>query len=146
MELTFFSDYSLRTLIYLGLHRERLCSIAEIADNYKISRNHLMKVVNGLARAGFIKTYRGRGGGMSLAREPEAVRLGALVRATEGPFRPVECYRPTNGCVITGGCVLPEILNSAFENFVVTLDRFTLGDLLKHSTRLNRQLSARAAG
>ncbi len=145
MELTFFTDYSLRTLIYLGLHRDRLCSIAEIADTYKISRNHLMKVVNGLARAGFIKTYRGRGGGMSLAREPETVRLGALVRSTEGPFRPVECYRTGNRCAITAACVLPEILNAAFENFAATLDRFTLEDLLKHSGRLSRQLAAHAA-
>ncbi len=71
MELTFYTDYALRVLIYAGLCRDRLCLISEIAEHYAISRNHLTKVVHGLARGGFVQTHRGKSGGLALARSPQ---------------------------------------------------------------------------
>jgi Rrf2 family transcriptional regulator, nitric oxide-sensitive transcriptional repressor len=146
MELTSYTDYALRVLIYAAIRHERLCLISEIAEHYAISRNHLMKVVNGLARGGFVRTFRGKGGGLTLARPPEEIKLGAVVRYMEGPFRPVECFRAGNECVITGPCTLPPILQEAFRSFVATLDRYTLADLVKGPTRLARRLFPQAAG
>jgi Rrf2 family nitric oxide-sensitive transcriptional repressor len=142
MELTFHTDYALRTLIYLGLRRGRLCQIAEIAEHYAISRNHLVKVVHHMARGGFVATFRGKGGGVSLARDPGAITVGAVVRYTEGPMRLVECFRAeTNECVITQGCSLAGILREAGDNFLATLDRYTLADLLANRRRLARLLA-----
>ena len=145
MELTYYTDYALRVLIYAGLRRERLCLISEIAEHYGISRNHLMKVVHGLARGGFVETHRGKGGGLTLARSPEEIGLGAAVRHMEGPFRPVECFRTGNLCTITGPCNLPSILEDAFQAFIEVLDAHTLADLLKHRGLLAKRLFPRSS-
>lgn len=142
MELTFYTDYSLRVLIYLGLRRPQLSMISEIADDYRISRNHLMKVVHGLARGGFIRTYRGKGGGMTLDRHPRDINIGALVRYTEGAFKPAECFRGADDrCVISGACRLAGILQEACDSFLATLDRYTLHDLLARPAKLRLRLA-----
>jgi len=145
MELTFYTDYALRVLIYAGLYRDRLCLVSEIAEHYRISRNHLMKVTNGLARGGFVKTFRGKGGGITLALPPQKIRLGAVVRHMEGPIEPVECFRAGNQCVIVGPCTLPPILKDAFDSFLSTLDGYTLADLLEGRAALVRRLSPGSA-
>jgi Rrf2 family transcriptional regulator, nitric oxide-sensitive transcriptional repressor len=145
MELTFYTDYSLRTLMYLALERERLCTISEIAETYGISRNHLVKVVHGLARGGFVTSYRGKGGGITLARDPERIGVGELVRYTEGPPRLAECFRGRrNSCVITPSCGLKNVLAEAANSFLKVLDGYTLADLVDRRTQL-RRLLARAA-
>jgi Rrf2 family transcriptional regulator, nitric oxide-sensitive transcriptional repressor len=142
VELTFYTDYSLRVLVYLGVRPNRLCLISEIARDYGISRNHLVKVVHGLARGGFVHTYRGRGGGVTLGRKSAEIRIGDVVRHTEGPIRAVECFRDRNACVITPACTLPAVLNEAFAGFLSVLDRYTLADLLGRSQELDRLLAA----
>lgn len=142
MELTFYTDYSLRVLMYLGVRHDRLCLIGDIARDYGISRNHLVKVVHGLAREGFLSTFRGRGGGITLARKPSEIRIGDVVRFTEGSFKPVECFRPDNTCAITAACSLPAILSEAFRNFISTLDRYTLADLLRQRAEIDQLLSS----
>ena len=146
MELTFYTDYSLRVLMYLGVRPGKLCLISDIARDYGISRNHLVKVVHGLARGGFVSTYRGRGGGVTLARDPAQIRLGEVVRYTEGPIKPVTCFHRAELCVITPACTLPAILTEAVDNFLATLDRYTLADLLTHRRHLARLLSGPPAG
>ncbi len=130
MRLTTFSDYALRVLMYAAAAGERLSTIEETAKTFNISRTHLMKVVNILTRTGYLKGVRGRAGGFSLAKPPEAINLGAVVRATERDFALVECFASGSQCVITRRCQLPEVLNEALNAFVGTLDRYTLADIL----------------
>jgi Rrf2 family nitric oxide-sensitive transcriptional repressor len=130
MRLTTFSDYALRVLMYAGSAGDRLITIEETARAYGISKAHLMKVVNILTKTGYLKGVRGRSGGFRLARDPESINLGAVVRATEPDFALVECFATGNQCVITGCCRLPNILNEALNSFVSTLDRYTLADLM----------------
>ncbi|CAM5529206.1 Rrf2 family nitric oxide-sensitive transcriptional repressor [Aquamicrobium terrae] len=130
MRLTDFSDYSLRLLMYAATQADRLITIEETAEVYGISRAHLMKVANQLTRAGFLKAVRGRSGGLSLARRPEAIRLGDVLRATEPDFALVECFRSGNKCLITPRCRLRGVLKEALAAFSGTLDRYTLADLL----------------
>ena len=107
MRLTSFSDYTLRVLMYLALERDRLATIPEIAAAYGVSRNHLMKVVHQLGQAGVIETVRGKGGGLRLAREPGAIRIGAIVREAEGAGPIVECLsHGASTCPITPVCRL----------------------------------------
>jgi Rrf2 family nitric oxide-sensitive transcriptional repressor len=131
MQLTRFTDYALRTLIYLGAEPERLCTIQEIAQSYGISENHLMKVVHRLSTAGYIETLRGKGGGVRLARAPGLIRAGAVVRDMEERFDLVECFRSgKQACPLLPGCTLKSVLADASKNFLATLDRYTIEDFL----------------
>lgn len=130
MRLTTFSDYTLRVLMYLALDRSRLATIPEIAAAYGISQNHLMKVVHQLALTGVIESVRGKGGGIRLAREPEAIRIGEVVRAAEGDAPIVECLSDEpHACLIAGTCKLTRALVDAFDALYESLDRYTLADL-----------------
>src|SRR5512144_2872625 len=101
MQLTRYSDYSLRVLMYLAVRPDHLATIEEISDAYGISRAHLMKVVHQLGRAGLLETVRGRGGGMRLAQAPERISIGGVVRRTEDKLALVECFEPkTSECRI----------------------------------------------
>ena len=133
MQLTRFTDYTLRTLIYLGAHPQRLCTISEIAAAYGISENHLMKVVHHLATVGYVETVRGKGGGMRLAREPRLINIGDVVRDAEDNMNIVECFDPERrSCPLLPGCVLKSVLSEARRNFMGTLDRYSLQDMLGH--------------
>lgn len=130
MRLTNFSDYALRVLMYAAARHDRLITIEQTALVYGISRAHLMKVANQLTRAGYLRAVRGRSGGLALARLPQEIGLGDVVRATEPDFALVECFSTGNRCVITPCCRLRGVLGEALSAFVETLDRYTLADLL----------------
>jgi Rrf2 family transcriptional regulator, nitric oxide-sensitive transcriptional repressor len=141
LQLTYKTDYSLRALMYLAIQPERMVNIREIAERYHISRNHLVKVVHNLARGGFIKSHRGKGGGIELARNARQISIGEVVRYTEGPLRPVECFdAERNHCVITSVCELAQVLQEACDNFLATLDNYTLAELVRQRKRLGRAL------
>jgi Rrf2 family nitric oxide-sensitive transcriptional repressor len=89
-----------------------------------------MKVANQLTRTGFLKATRGRAGGLALARRPDRIKLGDVIRATEPDFALVECFTPANNCLITPRCRLKGVLREALVAFVGTLDRYTLADLI----------------
>ncbi|AMK26291.1 MULTISPECIES: Rrf2 family transcriptional regulator [Sphingobium] len=126
MKLTLFTDYSMRVLLYLAARPDHLCSIAEVAKAYRISQNHLMKVVNDLARAGYVESVRGRGGGIRLGKAPQEINIGTLVRHTEGGFDLVDCA----SCVIAPACSMTGVLKEALCAFLSVLDRYSLGDLM----------------
>jgi len=138
MQLTLYSDYSLRVLIYLGTKPEdATATITDIAEAFGISRNHLVKVVHNLSLLGYIVTTRGKGGGMRLSRSPEKINLGDVVRHTEGTFDIVECFNnASNTCPISPMCKLKGIINEAYRNFIGVLDSYTLADILKNRKQL----------
>jgi len=143
MKLTFYSDYSLRLLMYVSLKRDGLVTIQEVADAYGISKNHLMKVAFELGRKGFLETVRGRGGGLRLGRPPEKIGVGEVVRAMEEDFTMVECFDPkANQCVITGPCRLRGALSRALKAYFAVLDEYTLADLAGQNPMLARVLAA----
>lgn len=131
MRLTRYTDYGLRTLIYLSLKGEGLATVPEIAKCYDISEHHLTKIVGELARLGHIRTQRGRNGGFTLARDPAEINIGKLVRALEDNFDMVECFQATgNTCPLTPCCALTGVLHEAMNGFLAVLDRYTLADVL----------------
>ena len=136
MRLTLYSDYSLRVLLYLASKEDETVTITELADFYKISRNHLVKVVHNLGLNGYILTTRGRHGGIKLARTAKEIPLGQVVRSTEPDFDLLECFNPaTDQCVITRACSLKSVLFNAQKNFLGVLDQYTLADIAKASRK-----------
>lgn len=130
MRLTKFSDYALRVLLFAAGTPGRSLTIEETANAYGISRAHLKKVVLLLAREGFLNGMRGRTGGFTLAKAPDQINLGAVLRATEPDFALVECFSPGNACRITCQCRLPHVLNKALNAFIAVFDAYTLQDML----------------
>jgi len=137
MKLTTFTDYSLRVLIYLAADPQRRVTIAEIADSFGISETHLMKVVHALGRLGMVATVRGKGGGLALALPPEDIAIGDVVRATEGPAAPAECFGKGQ-CSIASACRLRSVLRDAVDAFYDVLDRCTLADIVADGGALAR--------
>jgi Rrf2 family nitric oxide-sensitive transcriptional repressor len=116
MQLTRYSDYSLRVLIHLAVTGRPLTTIEEIARAYGISHAHLTKVVQHLSALGLVETVRGRRGGLRLARAPDQVDVGQ--------------FQPDGECPIKPACVLRQALDEALEAFLAVLDRYTLADLV----------------
>jgi Rrf2 family nitric oxide-sensitive transcriptional repressor len=147
MRLTVYTDFSLRTLMYIALNPERRPTIAEIAQRYRISKNHLMKVVYDLGRAGYLETARGRNGGLRLARDPGDIHLGDVVRTTEPDMALVPCFELTGrDCAILPECRLRTALQQAGAAFIEVLNGYTLADLVANRDQLTALLAADAGG
>jgi Rrf2 family nitric oxide-sensitive transcriptional repressor len=142
VRLTLYTDYALRLLMYLALKQDGLATVAEIAQRYDISRNHLMKVAYELGAAGFVETVRGRRGGLRLAQAPQSIRIGDVVRRTEPDMALVSCFVPIDGpCVLKRCCVLRGALEHATATFLETLDGYSLADLVRPRGRLGALLA-----
>lgn len=137
MQLTSFTDYSLRTLMYLGACPDRLSNVKEVAEYYGISRNHLVKVVHRLSQLGYIETTKGKGGGVRIAKDALKLRLGDVISELEPNMNVVECFdAETNTCRITGGCQLKHYLLKATQSYTDVLNQYTLADTLANKELL----------
>ncbi|WP_374241330.1 Rrf2 family transcriptional regulator [Zoogloea sp.] len=132
MQITRFTDLGLRVLMYLAARPEAMATIPEIAQQFDISRNHLVKVVHRLGQLQLIATTRGKGGGMALARAPGEYRLGDVLRQLEDNPTLIDCASPP--CVIRPGCQLKAALDDALQAFFSRLDQYTLEDVLRPPT------------
>jgi len=141
MRLNLQTDFALRVLMFLAA-KEQQASIEEIADAYGISRNHLTKVARQLAEMKLISARRGRGGGIELARPPEQINVGQVVREMESLGGFVECFdHKTNTCAVAGVCGLQGALRLALDDFLARLDGYTIADLLPRPDRFARALA-----
>lgn len=142
MRLNTQTDYALRLLMHLAVNSARLVTIQEVSDRFSISRNHLMKLASALTHEGFVTSVRGRSGGLKLAKPPEQITVGAVVRCMENDFAMVECFQTGRGqCLITSVCRLKGVINGAVAAFLAELDRNTLADLVQGNAPLERMLA-----
>lgn len=131
MHLKSYTDYSLRILIYLGVHTDRTVTIGEVAEAFQISRNHLMKVAQQLAALGYVRSTPGPKGGMSLARPPQEINVGEVIRRMENNFHIVECFDVANDCCyLSPNCRLKGVIGDALKLFLGSLEQYTLKDIL----------------
>lgn len=138
MQLTQFTDYSLRTLIYLGLKGDSLCNISDIASHYAISRSHLVKVISRLGQLDYIHTIRGNNGGIRLKKPASEINLAEVVQKVEPNFYIVECFDVTkNTCIISPQCILKKALHKATQAFLDVLSEYTLTDVITNKRELN---------
>jgi Rrf2 family nitric oxide-sensitive transcriptional repressor len=142
MQLTLYTDYSLRVLVYLGLRPEHQATIGEISEAYGISRNHLVKVVHHLGQTGYVHTTRGKSGGIRLGKAVDEIVVGDVVRTTEPHMNLLECFdQEMNTCPIAAACALKRAVHQARKAFMDVLDRYTLADVLGNRGQLERMLS-----
>ncbi len=143
MHLKRYTDYSLRVLIYLGTQPERLVTISEIAEAFSISKNHLMKVAKDLVAQGFVRSVKGKAGGLMLALDPTQINIGQVVRRMESDFEWVECLGNSNTCCILPACKLKPILFDAGQEFLKALDPYSLADVLMNRSVLIRLITGK---
>lgn len=129
MQLSLHTDYALRVLMTLAA-TDRHLSVDDIAQRFRISRNHLAKVVQRLQAEGLIETFRGRGGGMRLARPADTITVGEVVRRFENLDAFVSCFAAGAGCAINGMCGLKPLLSEAIEDFLTRLDQRRISELI----------------
>ncbi|NIY47581.1 nitric oxide-sensing transcriptional repressor NsrR [Cedecea colo] len=138
MQLTSFTDYGLRALIYMAsLPEGKMTSISEVTQVYGVSRNHMVKIINQLSRAGFVTAVRGKNGGIRLGRPAQLIRVGDVVRELE-PISLVNCS--SEFCHITPACRLKEALAQAVQSFLAELDKHTLAELVDQNQSLYKLL------
>lgn len=141
MQITTFSDYCLRILIFLAVSEGRKTTAREIAERYNISTHHVAKASQWLVREGHVSAMRGKGGGLRLARDPSEIRIGSVIRKAEEGTGLVECMRGTEaGCAIAPACGLSSILDEARDAFFETLDKYSVADATKRRAGLARLL------
>ena len=145
MKLTSFSDYTLRTLIYLALDPRRQATVAELAEKFSVPANHMTKVVHRLGQQGDIATQRGQRGGLRLARPADQINIGAILRRTEPDFEMVPCFTEADTCVISPHCILQHKLEEATAAYLAVLDACTLADLVAPRSALASLLELRPA-
>ncbi|MCP4846480.1 MAG: Rrf2 family transcriptional regulator [Verrucomicrobiaceae bacterium] len=143
MELSLFTDYSLRVLIRAAACKEgERTSAREIAQTFAISYNHVVKVTHHLAKLGYLDTARGRNGGVALSRPASQIGIGEIVRKTEN-FALVECFKTSgNACCISPACKLKRIFAEARDAFLNCLDRYSLDEITSSQATLTLLLSA----
>ena len=142
MRLTSFTDYGLRMLMRMASAPDRAFSTAELADEFGLSRHHLTKIMQRLGQGGIVTTRRGGGGGATLARDPRAISVGAIVRLLEEGQPLVECFAATGGdCTLTGCCRLKARLRNAEAAFMADLDRSPLADIALPASPLLRAIA-----
>jgi Rrf2 family nitric oxide-sensitive transcriptional repressor len=141
MQVTQFTDYSIRTIVYLCLHPDRLATVDELAARLRLSASHLTKVVHRLGRLGVIETLRGRHGGLRLNKPPAEISVGWLFRQTEDNLALADCFRSDGcDCPLAGNCRMTGLLQEALQAFLAVLDRYSLADLAADQATLHRLL------
>lgn len=130
MQITYYTDYAFRVLIYLALKKQDLATIQEISNYYKISKNHLTRVVCHLGELGFIETIRGKKGGIRLSRSTKSIKLKDVLVQMEPHFNIVECFNTKeNKCRLTPTCKLQHVFSKARNNFLSAFETLTLHDI-----------------
>lgn len=137
MKLTSYTNYAMRSLQLAALKAPELVRIDDVAHIHKLSRPHIMKIVHELGKAGYLETVRGRSGGFRLARPPQEIIVGEVVRLTEGPLDVVECFNPEkNTCPLMGICILSKKMQEATAAFMAVLDDLTIADIAANRGQL----------
>ena len=142
MKLTSYTNYALRSLQLAALKSPDLVRVDDVAKIHNLSRPHIMKIVHELGRAGYLETVRGRGGGFRLARPPEDIIVGDVVRITEGPLDVVECFNPEkNTCPLMGICILSKRMQEATAAFMAILDDLTIAHIASNRGQLMERIA-----
>jgi len=142
MQLSAYSDYSLRVLMLAALRGAERTTVDQVAETFGISRHHLVKVVHDLGRSGYLDTHRGIGGGFTLGRPADTIRVGDIVRLGEESDLVIGCAdKHDRQCRLFPACRLKDALDEAAAAFFGVLDDYSVADLLKQPAKMRAALA-----
>ncbi len=131
MQLSKFTDYTFRVLIYMATHQEELYTVEQLAAQLEVSEHHLKKVIHKLAKTEYLISIKGRSGGLKLGLPPEEINLGEVLKVTEDNLCIVECIKSEMNCnFMTQECKLKGIIKESLHQFIEVFSRYTLADIL----------------
>lgn len=131
MQLSKFTDYTFRVLIYMATYQEELCTVEQLATKLEVSEHHLKKVIHKLAKTDYLISIKGRAGGLKLGLPPEEINLGEVLRITEDNLYIVECIKNEMNCnFIKKECKLKGIIQESLHQFIEVFSKYTLQDIL----------------
>ncbi|MDT8403424.1 Rrf2 family transcriptional regulator [Sulfuriflexus sp.] len=139
MQISRYTDYAYRVLMYLAINDQHRVTMVEIAEFYGISREHLRKVVHRLASLKYIHTYTGKGGGMELSETLENINLGQVFLEFEGRNSLIDCQQ--THCPLRTSCDLNRIFYKAQDAFLNEISQYTLQDVLHNSVMVNKLMN-----
>lgn len=130
MQLSKFTDYSFRALIYLALNKDERCTVQVLAQRLDTSIHHMKKVIHNLSKYEYVTSQKGRNGGLCLGLEPKDINLGEILKITEENMNLFDCFSNKDSCPLAKGCKLKAISNKALSKFIDEFEKYTLEDLL----------------
>ena len=131
MQISKFTDYAFRSLIYLAKNKEELTTVEKLSIELNVSEHHMKKVIYKLAKTDYVISIKGRNGGLKLGLDPKDINLGKVLLATEENLKLVECMNNLEDCpLLNSGCKLKSILSDSLQSFIYELSKYTLDDIL----------------
>jgi Rrf2 family transcriptional regulator, nitric oxide-sensitive transcriptional repressor len=130
MQLSKFTDYAFRALMYLGRNNKENLTIDRLSENLDIPVHHLKKIINKLAKTEYLTSIKGRNGGLKLGLTPDKINLGEVLKLTEVNLNLVECMNNTSTCPLICDCKLKGAISNSLEAFVEEMSKYTLEDIL----------------
>jgi Rrf2 family nitric oxide-sensitive transcriptional repressor len=138
MRMTIRTSLAMRSLMFCAVNTGRTVRRQEVAEATGASENHLAQVIHLLAQKNFLRTIRGRAGGLMLARPAAQITVGEVFRTFERVIPFADCFRAEGpDCPLAAGCRLNCVLAEALEAFYARLDRVTVAELVDDNTRLH---------
>lgn len=131
MQLSKFTDYAFRALIYLANNQDSMAIIDKLAIELEVSEHHLKKIINKLAKTEYIISVKGRNGGLKLGVDPKEINLGKVLLLTEENLNLVECMDNPKLCpLMNNGCKLKGVISKSLDSFIEEMSKYTLQDIL----------------
>lgn len=131
MQLSKFTDYTFRVLIYMGTHQDELCTVEGLAKKLEVSEHHLKKVIHQLAKTDYLISIKGRAGGLKLGLAPELINLGDVLKISEDNLCVINCLKENTSCsFMIEECKLKRIIHEATKKFIDEFSQYTLHDIL----------------
>ena len=130
MQISKFSDYAFRALIYLANHSNKLCTVEELSEQLQTSPHHMKKVIHKLASTDYVVSLKGRTGGVRLGLSPQEINLGKVLTFTEENLNIFECFTHNNCPMTAESCKLKTISHAALSKFLNEFSAYSLADIL----------------
>lgn len=133
MNLSKFTDYSFRSLLYLAQNDEKLCTVEELSSVLELSENHIKKIIHSLVKGGYVQSIKGRNGGIKLGKEPSNINMGEVLTYCEDFSKVLQCNKNKENCTFNSEkCMIKNITQRAIENFIKEFEKYTLQDVIAY--------------
>ncbi|MBI1386842.1 MAG: Rrf2 family transcriptional regulator [bacterium] len=123
-------DMALHALWYMAKHSpEEPVQIKDLARCVRVSESYLARVMHWLAKAGLLKSIRGKNGGFTFKRPPAQITIADVVIAIDSDAAQFDCSWEERGCELHAGCSLVNLFHEAQKRMLEVLEQMTIADI-----------------